>query len=421
MTSLLPRAVTPRTTPSGPPGGRRPRSLVLLATAGGAGAALATLVPCLVVAVVGWFVTDAGAHGAPRDALQVGALGWLVAHGSGVAVRGTVVTVLPLGLTLLAAWATWRVGLRVGDALSGHGPDADRLADGERDWTVPGGTALFAVGYAVTTVVVTALAADPATSPSTGRALVGALTLSVVLGGSGIAVGSGRAAVWLALLPLVARHAVTTARAVLAGVLAAAGLLLLGALVVDAGEVLQVVDDLGTDAGDTLLVVLLTAALLPGAVVWSAAWLLGPGFTVGTGTLVSPGLTVLGALPLLPLAPALPGEGSAPRWVALGVAAVPLVLAAVAVARVQRRLPTQRWDEGVLRGCVGGVVAGVLVGLLAALADGALGPGRMSDVGPLAGQVLVHAVATLGLGGALGGAVATAWQRRRATRDADAA
>lgn len=421
MTSLLPRSTTVRSGSSGPsdPGVEaRLRPLALVATLGGTAAALATLLPCLVLAVVGWFLSDAGAHGTPRDALQVGALGWLVAHGSGVSVRGTAVTVLPLGLTLLAAWATWRLGRRTGEALSGHGPDADRLADGERDWTVPSATVLFAVGYAVTTVVVAALAADPATAPASGRALGAALLLALVLGGAGLAVGSGRAAVWLPLLPRLVRPAATVARAVLAWVLGAAALLLLAGLVRDGGAVVQVVDDLGADAGDVALVVLLTLLLLPGAVVWSAAWLLGPGFTVGTGTVVSPGLTVLGALPLVPLVPALPAEGSAPRWVVLGVAAVPAVLAAVATARVQRHHPTLRWDDGVLRGCVGGVAAGVLLGLLAVLAGGALGPGRMAVVGPLASEVLVHAVAALGMGGALGGAVATAWQRRAARRAA---
>ena len=62
---------------------------MLLATLGGAVAAAAsTLVVCLAVGVVGWFLTDAGAHGAPRDGLRVGALGWLIAHGSGVRVEG---------------------------------------------------------------------------------------------------------------------------------------------------------------------------------------------------------------------------------------------------------------------------------------------------------------------------------------------
>jgi len=36
----------------------------------------------------------------------------------------------------------------------------------------------------------------------------------------------------------------------------------------------------------------------------------------------------------------------------------------------------------------------------------------MSDVGPLAGSVLVHAVTAFGIGGLLGGLIATWWQRR---------
>ena len=57
--------------------------------------------------------------------------------------------------------------------------------------------------------------------------------------------------------------------------------------------------------------------------------------------------------------------------------------------------------------------------MLAALAGGAVGPGRMRDVAPLAGEVMVHAIASFGLGGLLGGLAMTWWQRR-ALRDADA-
>ena len=44
---------------------------------------------------------------------------------------------MPLGITLVCGWVTWRIGHRLGDSISGHGPDAQRIADGERDWTVP--------------------------------------------------------------------------------------------------------------------------------------------------------------------------------------------------------------------------------------------------------------------------------------------
>ena len=148
MTSLLPGSVPGPTTSRRPERHRppAPRTAGLVATLGGAAAAAATLLVCLAFGVVGWFLADAGAHGTPRDGLRVGALGWLLAHGSGIHVSGVALTVVPLGMTALCAWTIWRVGHRVGDAISGHGPDADRVADGERDWTVAIATTAFTAG-----------------------------------------------------------------------------------------------------------------------------------------------------------------------------------------------------------------------------------------------------------------------------------
>ena len=56
----------------------------------------------------------------------------------------------------------------------------------------------------------------------------------------------------------------------------------------------------------------------------------------------------------------------------------------------------------------------MIFGGLAGLAGGAVGPGRMRDVAPLAGDVLVHAITAFGVGGLLGGLVMTWWQRRAA-------
>jgi hypothetical protein len=92
--------------------------------------------------------------------------------------------------------------------------------------------------------------------------------------------------------------------------------------------------------------------------------------------------------------------------------ALPPLVAAVAVARAQRRLPTRRWEEGAVRGCAAGLVAGVVVGLATALAGGSVGPGRMQVVAPYAQDVLLHAVTAFGIGGLLGGLVTTFWQRR---------
>jgi hypothetical protein len=415
MTSLLPGSATAPTVDRADARHRRP--LVLVALLGGVGAALATLVVCLAAGVVGWFLADAGVHGNPRDGLRVGALGWLLAHGSGLHVDGVAVTVVPLGLTALAAWAVWRLGHRVGDSVSGHGPDAERIADGERDWTVPVAGLCFTGGYAAVAIVTFQLAATPETAPSLARVLLWTLLLCLTLGLAAIATGSGRAAIWAAELPPSVRASGATSLRVLGTYLALSAVVFLAALVVDFDTAVNVMSRLHTDAGDATVYTALSATVVPNATVFSASYLLGPGFSVGVDTLVSPALVSLGPLPMFPLLAALPDAGPAPAWAAYVVGLAPLV-AVVAAARAQHRNPTLRWDEGALRGCAGGVLAGVLLGGLAAVAGGSVGPGRMTDVGPFAFDVMVHAITAFGVGGLVGGLLMTWWQRRAARRAA---
>lgn len=415
MTSLLPsadsrdarlRSAHGRT---GDPRHRRP--LWLVAPLAGAAAALAALLLLVTACLAGWYLADGGSHGAPRDALRVGALAWLAAHGSGFQVQGVTISVLPLGLTLLSAWMVWRAGLRLGDAVSGHGPDADRIADGERDWTVPVATLLFAGGYAVAAAVLST-AGDPATAPSGGRAVAGAILLAALVGGPAVATGSGRLPVWVATLPPSVPAAAAAAVAVLRWFLGTALVLLLVSLALDWPAAANVMSQLQTSPSGALSMTVASLVLLPNAVAFAASYLLGAGFTVGAGTLVTPTAVVLGPLPLFPLLAALPDEGTPAAWTTY-LLGVPPVVAALAVMRAQRRHPTLRWDQGALRGCVGGVAAALAVALLVRVAGGAAGPGRLQDVGPYASSALVYAVAAFGIGGLVGGLLATAWQRRR--------
>lgn len=408
MTSLLTRPETARTDAA------RQRPLVLVATLGGVSAALAPLVVLLAVGVIGWFVTDAGVHGAPRDGMRMGALAWLAAHGSGFTVMGARVTIVPLGVTAMTVWSMWRLGHRVGDAVSGHGPDADRISDGERDLTVPIAITTFFAGYAVVAVVVATLAAGTTADPSVARVLAWTIAMTALVAAPAIAIGSGRAAIWAAFLPATVRAGAAVARAVLATLLAIAMLTFLVSLARSFGEAATMTSSLHPSPSEAGLYALVNAAFAPNAALYAGSYLLGPGFAVGGATLVSPAAVVVGPLPVVPLLAALPGVGTPAGWVGSLMLLPPLAAAVVAHRTLRPRALT--WDQVVLAGCGGGLVAGVGFALLASLSGGAAGPGRMRFVGPFTRDVLVHAVTACGVGALLGASVVAllVWRSNRA-------
>jgi hypothetical protein len=145
-------------------------------------------------------------------------------------------------------------------------------------------------------------------------------------------------------------------------------------------------------------------ALLPNAVIWTASWLVGPGFAVGTGSSVSPVGTQLGPLPSLPLLGLIP-EGS----LALGFAGllVPVLAGFFAAGMLRRRMARLRdgvrpSSHLVLTALGVGIIAGVQLGLLAWWSSGAIGPGRLHDAGPNPWLVAACAAAAIAVGSIAG-------------------
>ncbi len=127
--------------------------------------------------------------------------------------------------------------------------------------------------------------------------------------------------------------------------------------------------------------------LIPTAVVWTMSWLVGPGFSLGLGTLVNPFTATVGAIPAVPLLGAIPAE-SVVGWPALIVPF--LIVVAVAVGFSERLVsergyfdPTGATDFirlGVLA-AVSGVVSGIAFFIIGTGVSGSAGPGRFIFVG----------------------------------------
>ncbi len=387
MTETLTR--TPRRGPTPPAPARSAVQAGVTASTWAVGAGLvAVMLPVLLV-----WAADARSGASAAEALRAAGQVWLVAHGVGLRVPGGSVGLVPLGLLALPLLLLLRAG--------GHSarecrvarlPDALRLA------------AALAVPYGVLTAVVSGLSRTDAVQPVSWQALLG----GAVVGGLGGLAGILRAArLWPAVLPALparARRLLVSSAAALGVVLGTGALLAGGSLALHLGRAQDLAAATSPGLTGGLALLLLGLTLVPNAAIWGAAWLAGPGFAVGVGTVVGPFGHSLGAVPAVPLLAALPGP--VPVWVGLIALGVPLGAGALAGALVARALPTTTWLQAAREAALTGPCAGALLALACWASGGPLGGGRLTDVGPrpwliglvLAAEVAVAAAATAILG-----------------------
>ena len=125
-------------------------------------------------------------------------------------------------------------------------------------------------------------------------------------------------------------------------------------------------------------------ALLPNLIIFGAAWFTGVGFSIGTGSSISPLGSAVGPMPGIPFLGAIPAG-----QVGLGLAAVaiPLIAAFVATIAIKKHADEIRfefasaWSAAISLGLSVGFVAAIEMGILAAVASGSAGPGRLETVG----------------------------------------
>ena len=136
-------------------------------------------------------------------------------------------------------------------------------------------------------------------------------------------------------------------------------------------------------------------ALLPTLIIWAASVLIGPGFSLGIGALVSPLGTTLQVVPALPILGVIPQDASV---IGIVMIAIPVMVAGGAgLAIAQRVIGTTKalwhpitqtpiFQQPLVQllsvATVAGLVAAGSMAVLADLASGAIGPGRFLEVGP---------------------------------------
>lgn len=199
-------------------------------------------------------------------------------------------------------------------------------------------------------------------------------------------------------------HSLRGGLAAVAAVLAVASVLLSLMILVNYAQVIALYEALHTGVLGGFAVTMAELAFLPNMVLWSASWLVGPGFAIGAGSSVGPLGTSLGPIPAIPVFGALPTGDLAFGFLGLLVPIVAAFIVGVAIRPAVLRSVEHRSPGAllVLTGIGIGIVGGVLMAILAAMSGGAAGPGRLAEVGPDAVAVGLFAALEFGIPAILG-------------------
>jgi hypothetical protein len=136
------------------------------------------------------------------------------------------------------------------------------------------------------------------------------------------------------------------------------------------------------------------------------------------GTAVSPGAVALGPLPAVPALAALPSTPASGAWTAL--IALPLAagmsagaLLALRPDRGSHPPSATSWGGMLGAAALAGPVAGLLLQLTAFASAGAMGSGRLAQMGPSGWGIGLVATLAVSIGAVLGAAAARALSARR--------
>lgn len=361
------------------------------------------LVLALVLAAV-WY-TNGFNSGSLAGALSVAGHLWLLVHGvplemqipeQGVfaAISGTM-SLMPLGLTLIPLALIYRSGRRLARA-SYEGQFWQPLAGGM-------------VAYALVSVGLSLISVDDFFSTSPVLAAIAPLwvvALGLILGGyaesrSLAAMIGVNAADWVKKFSQYSRWAgsyvwavVRAAWVAFLAFIAGGALLLVASLLWHWADVVSLYQSLRAGAVGGFALTLLQLGLLVNCVVFAMAWSSGAGFALGTGTRVDLTGTDVGVMPSLPMLGALP-HASEP-WGYVGLL-VPLAAGAVGGwwffregenhfdewMSLKIRFRWLSWPLSTLGlGLLTLIPLFLLVALLGWAANGSLGLGRFTVIGP---------------------------------------
>ncbi|WP_284977612.1 DUF6350 family protein [Arthrobacter sp. fls2-241-R2A-200] len=364
-------------------------------------------------------------HGVSLNLTQVNP-GTVAQHGSGV------LTLIPLGLTLIPFLLAWRTGRRLARASY-----TDQL------WQAFLGALLVYGAFGIATGFV-------CRTPEVVINLWFAMTIPLIPFGLGIVVGARReagswsrligvdAVTWLARTSQHSRWAGSyVGSAIKAGFVAAvasvclAAVLLAVTIVMHWTDIIAVYEGLKAGAMGGAVLTIAQLGFLPNLVFFALAWSSGAGFSLGVGSHVGPLGTAVGPLPAVPIFGALPAGQLDAGPMALALPVVAGILGGWWFLRAGENHFDEwlsikikaRWFTAAVStlflGALVGAIAGALCGVAVWISRGSAGIGRLTEIGPDPIRTALWLATEVGLGVVIGYAVGPWLERRQKLREAD--
>ena len=324
----------------------------------------------VVVAVVCW-LPEAGVSGHPLSAIRAGLLGFLAAQHGGLTVDSVPTTLVPLLALIGVAVIIWRAGAALAEVAALHGERRRRV--------IVSAGLLQAATYAAVCMVLVPLSALGSTSARVVPVGVAAFVLFACVGLFSLVRSAGSVAEpWHQLPDALVRGARGAAGAI-AVYLGSGAVLVAGSLVVHADRVMDLSRQVGGGLSG-LPVAVIGVLYAPNAAVAAAAYLSGPGFAVGSGTVFTAFSSEHDVLPAFPLLGALPsGHG------ANGVVAAWMVGTVLIAGLVAFRLAAG--DDALGGAAAAAMLSAPAMATVTWLGGGGIGSGRLATVGASPWQV----------------------------------
>ncbi|MCB5290706.1 hypothetical protein BJQ90_00120 [Arthrobacter sp. SO3] len=406
--------------------------------------AQAAIISALVVAapILAVWATAGFLNGAPDALARLAGQAWLLIHGvpllldtAGAAAaqpQSGVLSLTPLGLTLIPFLLAWRAGRRLARASY-----TDQL------WQALLGSWLMYAGFGLATGFI-------CRTGDVGVGLWSAALIPLVPFGLGMVIGARReAGSWSRLIGVDAvdwlsrtsQHsrwagsylgsAIKAGFVALMAGLAMSCVLLAATLFIHWNLVIAVYEALDAGALGGAVLTIAQLGFLPNLAVFALSWTSGAGFALGIGSQAGALGTAVGPLPSIPVFAALPA-GSLDYGVAALV--VPVLAGTLAGWWFLREGENHfdewfsikihaRWLTATVSTLALGVIIGSVAGLLAAalawMAGGSAGIGRLTEIGPDPLRTALFVAAEAGIGVVIGYTAGPWLERQQKLREAD--